>query len=149
MSGNNIDNIIKIIKSSKDTSNAKKNLLDKKWKIKKSIKLISIIEKKKNISNYQLSEKQVDSILEKHFSKSTWSYMIDMGMIPAQDYHPSTILGLGWRVLKFQHVQKPVILVLGRTRMLILDLDASTVIYGKGRHFWQHPKLPESGPPPQ
>ena len=30
----NIDNIIKIIKSSKDTSNAKKNLLDKKWKIK-------------------------------------------------------------------------------------------------------------------
>ena len=67
----NIDNIIKIIKSSKDTSNAKKNLLDKKWKIKKSIKLISIIEKKKNISNYQLSEKQVDSILELRLQKLT------------------------------------------------------------------------------
>merc|ERR1711991_436105 len=43
----NIDEIIKIIKNSKDTDTAKKNLLSKKWKIKKSIKLISLIEKKK------------------------------------------------------------------------------------------------------
>jgi len=41
--------IIKIIKNSKDTNIAKKNLLSKKWKIKKSIKMISLIEKKKNI----------------------------------------------------------------------------------------------------
>ena len=45
----NIDEIIKIIKNSKDTETAKKNLLSKKWKIKKSTKLISLIEKKKNI----------------------------------------------------------------------------------------------------
>ena len=67
----NIDNVIKIIKSSKDTSAAKKNLLEKKWKIKKSIKLISLIEKKKNVSSYQLSETQVDSILELRLQKLT------------------------------------------------------------------------------
>ena len=67
----NIDNVIKIIKSSKDTSAAKKNLLEKKWKIKKSIKLISLIEKKKNVSSYQLSETQVDSILELKLQKLT------------------------------------------------------------------------------
>ncbi|MDB9799599.1 DNA gyrase subunit A, partial [Pelagibacteraceae bacterium] len=39
----NIDEIIKIIKNSKDTDIAKKNLLNKKWKIKKSVKLISLI----------------------------------------------------------------------------------------------------------
>ena len=43
----NIDAIIKIIKSSKNNDEAKKNLLNKKWKIKKSSKLVSIIEKKK------------------------------------------------------------------------------------------------------
>ena len=43
----NIDEVIKIIKNSKDTPTAKKNLLSKKWKIKKSVKLITIIEKKK------------------------------------------------------------------------------------------------------
>ena len=42
----NIDDVIKIIKNSKDTLTTK-NLLSKKWKIKKSIKLISLIEKKK------------------------------------------------------------------------------------------------------
>ncbi len=67
----NIDSIIKIIKSSKDTVTAKKNLLEKKWKIKKSIKLVSLIEKRKNISSYQLSEKQVDSILELKLQKLT------------------------------------------------------------------------------
>ena len=67
----NIDSIIKIIKSSKDTETAKKNLLSKKWKVKKSIKLISLIEKKKNISNYQLSEYQVVAILELRLQKLT------------------------------------------------------------------------------
>ena len=67
----NIDEIIKIIKNSKDTENAKKNLLSKKWKIKKSAKLINLIEKKKNISSYQLSQIQVVSILELKLQKLT------------------------------------------------------------------------------
>ena len=67
----NIDEVIKIIKNSKDTETAKKNLLSRKWKIKKSIKLISLIEKKKNISIYQLSLEQVSSILELRLQKLT------------------------------------------------------------------------------
>ena len=67
----NIDEIIKIIKNSKNTEAAKKNLLIKKWKIKKSSKLISLIEKKKNVSNYQLSTEQVESILELRLQKLT------------------------------------------------------------------------------
>ena len=67
----NIDEIIKIIKNSKDTSIAKKNLLSKKWKIKKSIKVISLIEKKKKITNYQLSNDQVEAILELRLQKLT------------------------------------------------------------------------------
>ena len=67
----NIDKVIKIIKSSKDTDLAKKNLLAEKWKIKKSLKLISLIEKKKSISTYQLSETQVNSILELRLQKLT------------------------------------------------------------------------------
>ena len=67
----NIDEIVKIIKNSKDTETAKKNLLSKKWKIKKSTKLISLIEKKKNISSYQLSLSQVISILDLRLQKLT------------------------------------------------------------------------------
>ena len=67
----NIDEIIKIIKNSRDTEFAKKNLLVKKWKIKKSIKIINLIEKKKHISNYQLSKKQVEAILELRLQKLT------------------------------------------------------------------------------
>jgi len=67
----NIDEVIKIIKNSKDTEIAKKNLLIKKWKIKKSVKLITLIEKKKNFSSYQLSEEQVSSILELKLQKLT------------------------------------------------------------------------------
>tara|TARA_B100001093_G_scaffold501682_1_gene553670 strand:+ start:803 stop:3376 length:2574 start_codon:yes stop_codon:yes gene_type:complete len=67
----NIDDTIKIIKNSKDTDTAKKNLLSKKWKIKKSSKLVSLIEKKKNLSSYQLSEEQVISILELRLNKLT------------------------------------------------------------------------------
>ena len=67
----NIDEIIKIIKNSKNTEIAKKSLLSKKWKIKKSIKLINLIEKKKSPTNYTLSEEQVDSILELRLQKLT------------------------------------------------------------------------------
>ena len=67
----NIDEIIKIIKNSKDTENAKKNLLSKKWKIKKSVKLIALIDKKKNITSYQLSDEQVSAILELRLQKLT------------------------------------------------------------------------------
>ena len=67
----NIDAIIKIIKNSKNNEEAKKNLLGKKWKIKKSSRLISIIEKKKNIQSYSLSEEQVIAILELRLQKLT------------------------------------------------------------------------------
>ena len=67
----NIDEVIKIIKNSKDTDTAKRNLLSKKWKIKKSIKLIDLIEKKKTPSSYELSEAQVNSILELRLQKLT------------------------------------------------------------------------------
>ena len=67
----NIDEVIKIIKNSKNTEIAKKNLLSKKWKIKKSAKLINLIEKKKNISNYQLSNQQVNAILDLKLQKLT------------------------------------------------------------------------------
>ena len=67
----NIDEVIKIIKNSKDGQIAKNNLLSKKWKIKKSIKLITLIEKKKTISSYQLSNEQVDAILELKLQKLT------------------------------------------------------------------------------
>ncbi len=67
----NIDHIIKIIKNSKDTEVAKKNLLLKKWKVKRSVKLIASIEKKKNILNYQLSNLQVNAILELRLQKLT------------------------------------------------------------------------------
>ena len=67
----NIDEVIKIIKNSKDTESAKKNLLFKKWKIKKSIKLIALIKKKKTPNSYELSEDQVNSILELRLQKLT------------------------------------------------------------------------------
>ena len=67
----NIDDVIKIIKNSKDTNIAKKNLLSKKWKVKKSIKLINSIESKKNITSYQLSNDQVNAILELRLQKLT------------------------------------------------------------------------------
>ena len=62
---------LNIIKNSKDTEIAKKNLLSKKWKIKKSAKLISLIEKTKNISSYSLTDEQVNAILELRLQKLT------------------------------------------------------------------------------
>ena len=67
----NLDKIIKIIRSSKNPTDAKKYILNTKWKINKSLKLINLVEniKKKNI--YQLTETQVDSILELRLQKLT------------------------------------------------------------------------------
>ncbi len=67
----NIDAIIKIIKNSKDNNTAKKSLLAKKWKVKKSSKLVALIEKKKNIMSYSLSDAQVTAILELRLQKLT------------------------------------------------------------------------------
>ncbi len=66
-----IDAIIKIIKGSKNTETAKKNLLNKKWTVRKSSKLISIIEKKQSVTKYQLSEEQVNAILDLKLQKLT------------------------------------------------------------------------------
>ncbi len=67
----NIDAIIKIIKNSKDTETARDNLIKRKWSVKRSSKLISLIEKKSNVTKYQLTKLQVDSILELRLQKLT------------------------------------------------------------------------------
>ena len=67
----NLDKIIKIIRASKTPDDAKKTLLSTKWKINKSLKLISLIESKKGSSLYSLSEPQVISILELRLQKLT------------------------------------------------------------------------------
>ena len=67
----NIDEVIKIIKKSKNTDEAKKNLLGKKWKINKTKNLIKIISSEKYKNIYSLSEQQVLSILELRLQKLT------------------------------------------------------------------------------
>jgi len=67
----NIDAIIKIIKNSKDVQSAKKSLLEKKWKINKTTKLIKLIASEKNTSAYKFTERQVTSILELRLQKLT------------------------------------------------------------------------------
>ena len=67
----NLDKIIKIIRSSKTPDDAKKALINTKWKIIKSLKLISLIENKKVKNLYSLSEPQVISILELRLQKLT------------------------------------------------------------------------------
>ena len=67
----NIDAIIKIIKSSDDVASAKKTLINKKWKINKTSRLIKLIVSEKGKGNYFLSEKQVTSILELRLQKLT------------------------------------------------------------------------------
>ena len=67
----NIDAVIKIIKNSNTVEIAKKNLLNKKWKISKTGKLIKLINSEKLRSNYSLSEKQVVAILELRLQKLT------------------------------------------------------------------------------
>ena len=67
----NLDKIIKIIRSSKTPDDAKKSLLNNKWKINKSLKLVSLIEGKKAKNSYSLTEPQVISILELRLQKLT------------------------------------------------------------------------------
>ncbi len=67
----NLDKIIKIIRSSKTPEDAKNAILKTKWKINKSQKLISLVEGKKGKNVYSLSEPQVLAILELRLQKLT------------------------------------------------------------------------------
>tara|TARA_B100001057_G_scaffold337887_1_gene338658 strand:- start:603 stop:3167 length:2565 start_codon:yes stop_codon:yes gene_type:complete len=67
----NLDKIIKIIRSSKTPEDAKKTILNSKWKINKSLKMISLIENKKSKNMYSLSNDQVDAILDLRLQKLT------------------------------------------------------------------------------
>ena len=67
----NIDKVIKIIRSSKNPEQAKNSLLNTSWKIKSSQKLIKLVDNKKNKNSYSLSLKQVEAILELRLQKLT------------------------------------------------------------------------------
>ena len=67
----NIDKVIKIIRSSKNPDDAKNTLLKTKWKIVKSSKLIKLVDNKNYKGNYTLSSDQVVSILELRLQKLT------------------------------------------------------------------------------
>ena len=67
----NLDKIIKIIRSSKTPDDAKKSIMSTKWKIDKSKKIISLIEDKSAKGLYSLSEPQVVAILELRLQKLT------------------------------------------------------------------------------
>ena len=67
----NLDKVIKIIRSSKNPDDAKKQLSKTKWKITKSTKFIKMIESSRSKSNYDLSENQINAILELRLQKLT------------------------------------------------------------------------------
>ncbi len=67
----NLDKIIKIIRSSKTPDDAKISILKTKWKINKSQKLISLVEGKRGKNLYFLSDPQVLAILELRLQKLT------------------------------------------------------------------------------
>ena len=67
----NIDKVIKIIRSSKNPEEAKNTLIKTKWKITKSAKLIKLVDSKNYKGSYNLSETQVASILELRLQKLT------------------------------------------------------------------------------
>ena len=67
----NLDKIIKIIRSSKSPDEAKNYLLKNKWKIFKTSKFIKLIENKNTTGSYTLSQAQVTSILELRLQKLT------------------------------------------------------------------------------
>ena len=67
----NLDKIIKIIRSSKTPDDAKKSILQIKWKINRSQKLVSVVEGKKVKNIYSLSVPQVFAILELRLQKLT------------------------------------------------------------------------------
>ena len=67
----NLDKIIKVIRTSKNPDEAKKTLLNTKWKINKSSKLINTVQDKKVTNHYNLSLEQVVAILELRLQKLT------------------------------------------------------------------------------
>ena len=67
----NLDKVIKIIRSSKTPEDAKQLILKTKWKINKSQKLISLVEQKSSKNIYTLSDPQVTAILELRLQKLT------------------------------------------------------------------------------
>jgi len=67
----NLDKIIKIIRAAKTPDDAKKSLLSTKWKINKSLKLISLVEDKKSKHLYSFTDPQVVAILELRLQKLT------------------------------------------------------------------------------
>ncbi len=67
----NLDKIIKIIRSSKSPEEAKNILLKSKWKSLKSSKFIKLIENKKSINQYTFTKFQVDAILDLRLQKLT------------------------------------------------------------------------------
>jgi DNA gyrase subunit A len=67
----NIDKVIKIIRSSKNPDEAKNSLLKTTWKINKSSKLIKLVDSKNYKGKYVLSNDQVISILELRLQKLT------------------------------------------------------------------------------
>ena len=67
----NIDKVIKIIRSSKNPEDAKNSLLKTKWKINKSSKLIKLVDNKNYKGLYNLSVDQIVSILELRLQKLT------------------------------------------------------------------------------
>ncbi len=67
----NLDKVIKIIRSSKNPDEARKSLLSIKWKIAKTLNLIKLIENKNQKNVYYFSNEQVNSILELRLQKLT------------------------------------------------------------------------------
>ncbi len=67
----NIDKVIKIIRSSKNPEEAKNSLLKTTWKINQASKLIKLIDSKNYKGKYALSKDQVTSILELRLQKLT------------------------------------------------------------------------------
>ena len=67
----NLDKVIKIIRKSKTPDEAKKILLNEKWKINKAQKFINLVQDKKTGKNYNLSNAQVIAILELRLQKLT------------------------------------------------------------------------------
>ena len=67
----NIDKVIKIIRSSKNPEEAKNSLLKTTWKINQASKLIKLVDSKNYKGKYVLSNDQVTSILELRLQKLT------------------------------------------------------------------------------
>ncbi|MDC3071725.1 DNA gyrase subunit A [Candidatus Pelagibacter sp.] len=67
----NLDKIIKIIRGSKTPDEAKKLILNTKWKINKTQKVATLVESKKIKDTYSISKLQVDAILELRLQKLT------------------------------------------------------------------------------